>query len=247
MFASEESFNKVREKQLAILDAYMLDFAKHAPASQVMKIMAIWELIPSQLAKENKKFIFTAIKKSARAREYEESMQWLVDAGLIYKSCLVNDAKIPINGYVDKSIFKVFALDVGLLGAMGKLPVDDLIEGTRLFTEFKGSLTENYVAQHLVCQIDKQLFYWASSGRAEVDFIVQSNLNIYPLEVKSGMSKHKKSLQVYDSKYNPSALCRTSLMNFAHDGKVINCPLYAISLFPLLVGWAKNNDSSYSR
>lgn len=233
-YVNTQNYQKIREIQQSILDTYALDFAKHAPPTQVMKITTLWELIPSQLAKENKKFIFSAIRKSARAREYETAIQWLVDAGLIYKSYQINTPKIPLDGYADKSIFKVFLLDVGLLGAMSQLPIEIMIEGGRLFQEFKGALTENYVAQELINHAGKTLYYWVSEGRAEVDFVTQADLEIYPLEVKSGKSHHKKSLLVYDEKYAPVFLNRASLLNFAQDGKIINYPLYAVGHFPAL-------------
>jgi predicted AAA+ superfamily ATPase len=193
----------------------------------------VWEQVHRQLAKENKKFIFAAIRKSARGRDYEEAIQWLTDAGLIHKSYLVEFPKFPLSAYADNSAFKVFLVDVGLLGAQSNLSAQVVIEGDALFTEFKGALTENYVAQELIATAHYQPYYWASEGIAEVDFLIEKEHKIYPLEVKAGISQKKKSLIVYHEKYSPSKLIRTTAMNLKHDGKIYNYPLYFISRFLL--------------
>lgn len=148
-YLKTENLDHVREVQKEILDAYVLDFAKHAPKDEVMKIIAVWESVPNQLAKENKKFIFSAIRKSARAREFETSIQWLKSAGLILKANHISTPKLPLDAYSDKQAFKIFLLDVGLLGAMSKLDPRIILEQNQLFEEFKGSLTENFVALEL--------------------------------------------------------------------------------------------------
>jgi len=234
IYIKEKDFNKVRKVQQAIVDAYVLDFAKHASSVDVMKIMAIWDSIPNQLAKENKKFIFSAISKSARAREYETSIQWLVDAGLIYKSYNISIPRIPIDSYANKDIYKIYMLDVGLLGCVSRLPINVMIEQQQLFVEFKGALTENFVCQELMAsnRFDK-LYYWSSAGTAEVDFTLPYELDIYPLEVKAGISTHKKSLLVYQEKYQPKIISRVSLMNLAQDKTFCNYPLYMVNLFPI--------------
>ena len=232
-YAKSESVNVVREIQLEILSAYEKDFAKHAPGNEVMKITTVWTQIHRQLAKENKKFIFAAIRKSARGRDYEEAIQWLSDAGLIHKSHLVESPKFPLSAYADNSIFKIFLLDVGLLGAQSHLSPQAIIDGNLLFTEFKGALTENYVAQELIAEKHKQLYYWTSEGTAEIDFLIEDDHEIYPLEAKAGASQKKKSLLVYKEKYAPSKLIRTSTMNLKHDGDIYNYPLYLISRFPI--------------
>ncbi len=233
-YRDTEDFDRVREIQREILDAYLLDFAKHAPTSQIMKITDVWEVIPYQLAKENRKFIFSAINPSARAREYDEAIQWLTDANLIHKSCCISTPRLPIAGYCDKKIFKVFLLDCGLLGAMSKLAPETLIKGDSLFTEFKGALTENFVAQELVSRHHESLYYWRSQHQAEVDFVLTAGSNIFPLEVKAGMSTQKRSLTIYGEKYQPPILSRASLMNLKQDGYLLNYPLYLISRFPTL-------------
>ncbi|MEN9655063.1 MAG: hypothetical protein RL235_1175 [Chlamydiota bacterium] len=237
VYLKTESLDQVRIVQREILDAYILDFAKHAPKDEVMKIMAIWDSVPSQLAKENKKFIFSAIRKSARARDFETSLQWLKSAGLIIKANHISTPKLPLDAYADKQAFKVFLLDVGLLGTMSKLDPVVILEGDRLFQEFKGSLVENFVAAELHDQHFDALYYWTSEGIAEVDFVISKEHHIFPLEVKSGFSKNKKSLTVYDEKFSkaenaPLVLSRASLRNFTLDGKLVNYPLYAVSLFP---------------
>ncbi|MBF8263761.1 MAG: hypothetical protein HW387_1426 [Parachlamydiales bacterium] len=231
-YVKNESLNVVREIQLEILNAYEKDFAKHAPFNEIMKITTVWKQVHRQLAKENKKFIFAAIRKSARGRDYEDAIQWLSDAGLIHKSFLVESPKFPLSAYADSNIFKIFLADVGLLGAQGNLSPQTVIDGDLLFTEFKGALTENYVAQELIARRCKEPYYWASEGIAEIDFLIEEDHEIYPLEVKSGPSQKKKSLIVYNQKYSPAKLIRATTMNLKHDGDIYNCPLYLISRFP---------------
>lgn len=228
-YVKNEKLNIVREVQLEILNAYEKDFAKHCPPTEMMKITTVWKQVHQQLAKENKKFIFAAIRKSARGRDYEEAIQWLADAGLIHKSFLVESPKFPLSAYANNHIFKIFLLDVGLLGAQSNLSAKAVIEGNVLFSEFKGALTENFVAQELIVSKQREMHYWSSQGTAEVDFLIEDDHAIYPLEIKAGTSSHKKSLLIYNQKYTPSKLFRGSLMNLKHDGNVYNYPLYMIS------------------
>lgn len=233
-YVETEDFSLVREIQEDLLKAYVQDFAKHAPPPLVMRIMQAWNSIPIHLGKENKRFVFSAVKKSARARDYEEALQWLLDAELIYKVTSITAPKLPLVSYGDHESFKVYLLDVGLLGAMCKLPARIIVDGDQLFVEFKGSLTENYVAQSVKAASGSTLFYWTSEREAKVDFLVEHDGEIFPLEVKSGSSTKKKSLLVYNEKYHPSIISRTSLRNLKRDGKVCNYPLYFISQFPLV-------------
>ncbi len=239
-YLKNENLEEVRVVQKEILDAYTLDFAKHAPEEEVMKIMAVWESIPRQLAKENKKFIFSAIRESARAKNYETAIQWLKDAGLLLKANLISTPKLPLDAYADKRAFKIYMLDVGLLGAMSKLDPRVILEGNQLFQEFKGALTENYVATELHDQHFDGLYYWSSEGIAEIDFVISTQQLVFPLEVKAGTSKQKRSLLVYEQKFSreenpPPVLSRATLRNFAYEVAIVNYPLYAISLFPNLV------------
>ncbi|HEX4840406.1 MAG TPA: ATP-binding protein [Rhabdochlamydiaceae bacterium] len=228
-YSLSQDFAKVREIQNAILSAYSLDFAKHAPKDQVMKINQVWNSIPNQLAKENKKFIYTAIREGARAKEFEIALQWLIEAGLILKVSNISTPKIPLSAYAELNIFKIYLVDVGLLGAMSNLSAKTILYENELFQEFKGSLTENYVAQELA-HSKYQLFYWTSKGEAELDFVLEQDGLIYPLEVKSGDSSKKKSLRLYGELYQPELLIRTSPMNLKKDGDMLNCPLYLTEL-----------------
>ncbi len=227
-YIKTEKLKTVREVQLEILFSYEKDFAKHAPLTDVAKITTVWEQVHRQLAKENKKFIFSAIRQSARGRDYEDAIQWLLDAGLIYKSHLIQSPKFPLSAYADSSIFKIFLADVGLLGAQSNLSAQVIIDGNLLFTEFKGSLTENYVAQQLIGSGRQKLYYWVSEGTAEVDFLLEEDHEIYPLEVKAGASQKKKSLLIYKQKYSPTKLLRTTTMNAKQDGGIWNYPLYLV-------------------
>ena len=207
--------------------------------------MQVWDLLPSQLGKENKKFIFSAIRKSARAVHYEEALQWLLSAELIHCVRQTNTSKIPLDIYAKHNAYKIYALDVGLLGTMARLKPEIILEGNRLFEEFKGALTENYVAQELSLKFKNDIYYWTSKATAkltfllticQVDFLINHNHIIYPLEVKAGISKMKKSLKVYGEEYcnqeeHSHTLSRFTLMNFAQDGNIINYPLYAAHLF----------------
>lgn len=233
-YLEDKDFAKVRLVQQEILAAYELDFSKHAAPAEVMKISSVWNSIPGQLARENKKFMFSAVRHGARAREYEIAIQWLVDAGVIYKSHCLNIAKLPLDAYCNRNIFKVYLLDVGLLAAMSRISQRTFVEAEGIFQEFKGAFVENFVAQELTAVRGETLYYWASQGVAEVDFVVAFEEKIYPLEVKAGIDKRKKSLLVYDQKYSPPVLSRASLMNLRRDGRVCNYPLYAVKKFPMV-------------
>jgi predicted AAA+ superfamily ATPase len=228
-YVQRENLSLVREVQLEILNSYEKDFAKHAPSNEIMHITAVWKQVHRQLARENKKFVFSAIRQSARGRDYEVAIEWLVGAGLVHKSHLVETPKFPLSAYADAGAFKVFLSDVGLLAAQSHLSAHAVIEGDLLFTEFKGALTENFVAQELIAAGHAALFYWASSGIAEVDFLIETDHEIYPLEVKAGASSKKKSLLVYGDKYAPARLTRATTMNLKRDGKIDNWLLYLVS------------------
>lgn len=234
-YLQQADYADTRKVQQEILEAYSFDFSKHAPPLQVAKISQVWQSIPAQLAKENKKFIFSALSGSARGREFEVAIQWLKDAGLVYQSLLLETPKLPILSYANQNIFKLFSLDIGLLGAMSELPPKVILEGNQLFSEFKGALTENFVANELVKQFGHHLFYWTSSGTAEIDFLLSYEGAIYPLEVKSGENVRAKSVQVYQQKYNPNFAIRASLLNLVRQETLINLPLY-------LVGYLSNFD-----
>ncbi|MGD9153042.1 MAG: DUF4143 domain-containing protein [Gammaproteobacteria bacterium] len=227
-YAADRDLSKVREIQLEILRAYALDFSKHAPNNQIMKINQVWSNIPNQLAKENKKFIYSVIRKGARAKEFEVALQWLDEAGLIHKVYNISAPKIPLKAYANFEFFKVYLVDVGLLGAMTNLSAKIVLQGNKFFQEFRGSFVENYVAQELA-RCHKELYYWSSEGKAEVDFVFQHEGVNFPLEVKSGKATKKKSLKIYADKYSPDLLIRASTMNLKQDDHFLNCPLYLLS------------------
>ncbi|MBM3199187.1 MAG: ATP-binding protein [Chlamydiae bacterium] len=233
-YVETQDFHTIRETQEDIVKSYIHDFAKHAPSSMVMKITQIWDSIPIHLGKENKKFMFSAVKKSARARDYEEALQWLLDAGLIYKVKEITTPKLPLASYNDQEAFKIYLFDVGLLAAVCRLSPRVILEGDQLFVEFKGSFTENYVTQSLIASGSSHLYYWTSSREAEVDFVVEHEGQLFPLEVKSGISTKNKSLFIYQKKYHPLSLARSNLANLSYNGKIYNYPLYLICRFPVL-------------
>lgn len=226
-YVNTESFDDVREIHQAILRAYSLDFSKHAPPNEIMKINQVWDNIPNQLAKENKKFIYSVLRKGARAKEFEIAIQWLKEAGLIHKIQNISTPKIPLKAYANFDFFKLYLVDVGLLGAMTNLSAKTLLQGNQLFQEFRGSYLENMVAQTLT-QSNLRPYYWTSEGRAEIDFVFEHNGIILPLEVKSGTTNKKKSLQTYIQKYQPSLTIRSSPMNLCKNGQILNCPLYLL-------------------
>ena len=235
-YCGNRNVDDVRAIQKEILNSYALDFAKHAPVHDIRKLSQIWDSIPFQLARENRKFMFSALKKSARARDYEDAILWLEAAGLILRCFMVTTPGHPLKGYADRSCFKVYALDVGLLGAMANISADMLTQGHRLFDEYKGAFTENYVAQQLRACSDEELYYWKSDGgMAEIDFLYQSHGEILPLEVKSGVNPRSKSLRSYDEKFHPGQLVRTTLLNLRRDGQIVNIPLYALASLARLV------------
>lgn len=228
-FVEEKDFNEVREIQKRILSAYEQDFSKHAPIEIVPKIRMVWNSIPSQLAKENKKFIYGLVREGGRAKEYETAIMWLCDCGLIHKVSRVNAAGLPLKAYEDLKAFKMFLVDVGLLGCMTGLRQRTLLDGNELFTEFKGALTEQYVCQQLKTIQDLDIYYYTNDrGSCEVDFVVDTGEEIVPLEVKAEINLKAKSLKTYHEKYNPPVSIRTSMADYKKEDWIVNLPLYAI-------------------
>lgn len=229
-FSMDNDFNEVRTLQKQILIAYEQDFSKHVPNEIIPRLRMLWNSVPVQLAKENKKFIYGLIRKGARAKEYELAMSWLIDCGLVYKIDRISKPDIPLKGYTDNDAFKLFILDVGLLGAMGDIDVKTLLEGNTIFEEFKGSLTEQYVLQQLIPNPELSVYYWSADGaKAEVDFVVQHASSIIPIEVKASENLQAKSLKTYYQKYLPKLAVRTSMSDFREEEWLINLPLYAIN------------------
>lgn len=219
----------VDEVQHAIIVAYENDFSKHAPKNLVEKIRYVWDSIPSQLAKENKKFIYGLVREGARAREYEDALMWLSDAGEILRTYNVTKPDVPLKAYADLKSFKVFLLDVGLLRCLSGLSPKVILEGSRIFEEFKGAITEQYVLQELNTIPHLQSnYYWTSQSKAEVDFLISEGLNVIPLECKAGYTMNAKSLKSYREKYSPTMSLRTSLLPYERNEGVCNIPLYIL-------------------
>lgn len=228
-FADYNDYNEVRNIQKKILFAYEQDFSKHAPNEIVPKIRMLWNSIPSQLAKENKKFIYGLIRTGARAKEYETAIMWLSDCGLIHKISRINQAGIPLKAYEDLKAFKIYLLDVGLLGCMTGLKQKTLIEGNNLFVEFKGALTEQYVCQQLKTIEDLNIYYYTNErGNCEIDFLIDRDNQIIPIEVKAEENLRAKSLKTYSEKFSPDICVRTSMSDYRKEDWLINLPLYVI-------------------
>ena len=228
-FSENKDFNEVREIQKRILLAYEQDFSKHAPNEIVPRLRMLWNSIPAQLAKENKKFIYGLVREGARAKEYETAIMWLCDCGLVHKVSRVNAAGIPLRAYEDLKAFKLFVLDVGLLGCMAGLRQHTLLDGNDLFVEFKGALTEQYVCQQLKNIEDLDIYYYTNDrGSCEVDFVVDTGEKIVPVEVKAEVNLKAKSLKTYREKFLPEISVRTSLADFKKEEWLVNLPLYAV-------------------
>jgi predicted AAA+ superfamily ATPase len=228
-FINSRDYEETRKVQQRILLGYEQDFSKHAPTEIVPRIRMLWSSIPSQLAKENRKFLYGMVKQGARAREYELAMTWLIDSGLIYKINRISKPGMPISAYQDLSAFKIYLLDVGLLAAISDIDVMSLLKGNEIFEEFKGALTEQYVLQQLITNNNKMPHYWsADAGTAEVDFIIQKGAEVIPVEVKAAENLQSKSLKSYCQKYSPKTAIRTSLSDYREEDWLVNLPLYAI-------------------
>ena len=228
-YANERDFNEVREIQQRILAAYEQDFSKHAPKDVVPRIRMLWNSIPAQLAKENKKFIYGLIREGARAREYEYALMWLSDCGLVHKVHRVDAPSLPLKAYEDLKAFKLFMVDVGLLSCMTRLRQDVLLDGNDLFTEFKGALTEQYVLQQLKTLPNVETYYWANErSTSEVDFLIDTGNAVVPLEVKAEANLQSKSLKTFAGKYSPVLSVRTSMSDYKRESWLLNLPLYAI-------------------
>lgn len=230
VFVDEESnIDEVRRIQKAILNAYMQDFAKHAPAVLIPKIISVWESMASQLARENKKFVFGLLKSGARAREYEQAIDWLVNYGLVYKIYAINKISFPLHAYKDLKSFKLYVLDVGLLSNMSNLSPNIVIDNHTFFQEFKGALTEQFALQELISAGAENMSYWSNdTGVAEVDFVFEQSGIFYPLEVKATENLQAKSLRVFHEQHPEIRCFRTSLSNYREEEWMTNIPLYAL-------------------
>lgn len=230
-FAETNSFTTVRDVHSHILTAYELDFSKHAPEDIVPRIRLIWNSTLAQLSKENKKFIYGQLKSGARAKDYEIALAWLKDCGLIYTVSNLTKPSLPLKAYANREFFKLFIVDVGLLSTIGELEPSIFTGKSSVFTEFKGSLTEQFVLQQLaVLNSDtKDFYYWsADNARAEIDFVIQHNNKVFPIEVKAEENLKAKSLRVFKDKFEPEKCIRFSMSDFRDDDWLLNIPLYAI-------------------
>lgn len=226
-FSQEQDYNLIRKIQRNILSDYESDFSKHIPPEQVERTRLLWNAIPSQLVKENKKCVYGKIKQGARAKDFEIALNWLIDSGLVHKVSRVTEPNMPLKAYEDVSAYKLFLLDVGLLGAMTDLDSRSLLENDKLFNDYNGSITEQYVLQEFKTIGDLPVFYWASN-RAELDFLIQYQNNIIPVEAKATINLQAKSLKSFRQKYEPKISIRTSLADYEKNTGLFNIPLYDI-------------------
>jgi predicted AAA+ superfamily ATPase len=225
-FNDSNTFENTDETLNNLILSYKGDFAKHPIMTNVAKIGEVFNSLPAQLARENKKFIYQLIRTGARAREYEDAIQWLINAGIVYQVKLNTKPSLPLSAYDDQSAFKLYALDVGIIRNLAKLSPSVFLEGNRLFSEFKGALIENYILQSLVAQLKTPPRYWTSGNTAEVDFLIQIENEIIPIEVKSDENVKSRSLSLYNEKFNPSLRIRYSLKNLQYRDGLLNIPLF---------------------
>ena len=230
-FIDTGDFYEVRDVQKNLLKYYEEDFSKHAPKDVVPRIMMVWNSIPSQLAKENRKFIYGCMREGARAKDFELAIQWLEDAGLIIRSYRITKPDIPLIAYMEMNSFKMFMLDVGLLGAKANIHAKVLLDGCRIFEEFKGALTEQFVAQQLKTS-DRELYYYSTENSSgEIDFVIQQQMRCVPIEVKAEENLRARSLRAFCDKYKPEIAVRSSRSNYREQDWMINVPLYVLDKF----------------
>lgn len=229
-FVEEKDFGEVRYLQKQIIEMYENDFSKHTTEQELPRIRMVWNSVPMQLAKENKKFLFGKIKEGARSKDFEIAIEWLQDCGLITKVYRVNKPAMPLKAYIEFSAFKLYLLDVGLLSAMSDLDARTILEGNRIFTEFKGALTEQYVLQQLIADTEYVPYYFTETkSEGEIDFLIQKGMDIIPVEVKAEENLRAKSLKCFCEKYEPREAIRTSMSDYKQQDWLTNIPLWAIA------------------
>lgn len=231
VYIETDNMKEVRTIQKELLLYYENDFSKHAPVQQIPRIQMVWNSIPAQLSKENRKFIYGVVREGARAKDFELAIQWLVDYGLIHKSMCVSKPGMPLISYMEQSSFKMFMVDVGLLAAKANLSAKTLLEGNRVFEEFKGALTEQYVAQELTSRGMELYYYTTKNSSGEIDFVVQRENHIIPLEVKAEENLRAQSLKAFCKKYTPEVAIRTSMSGYRKEEWMVNVPLYMIAQY----------------
>lgn len=231
-FVTERDFTEVRRIQKRIIEMYEADFSKHTTANKLPRIRMVWNSIPMQLAKENKKFFFGKIKEGARAKDFEIAIEWLLDCGLIKKVYNVSKPAMPLKAYTEFSAFKLYLLDVGLLAAMSELDAKSILDGNAVFVEFKGALTEQYVLQQLIAGTEYTPYYYSETkSEGEIDFLIQKGTDIVPIEVKAEENLKAKSLRVYCEKFKPQMAIRTSMSNYREQDWMVNVPLYVLDRY----------------
>ncbi|NQV51096.1 MAG: ATP-binding protein [Candidatus Marinimicrobia bacterium] len=235
-FVNHGDIASVRRIQNEILEAYSRDFSKHTDKAQAVKTAELWSSIPAQLARENKKFKYGDVRKGGRTSSFEQTIQWLKGAGLVNVVYNISKPGLPLAGYANYSMFKIYLFDTGLLGAMLKINSEIIIKPTQIFAEYNGAFIENVITSELVAAGEKELFYWTSKSDAEVDYLVENRNAVYPIEVKSGSSRNLRSLRSYAEKYNPRLIIRLSPRNFIRDGQFLNIPLYAAFALRNIIG-----------
>lgn len=232
-FSEMKDFGAVRDVQSKLIDFYRQDFSKHAEPTLTERLNVVWDSIPSQLAKENRKYIYGQIRKGARAKDFELAIQWLSDCGLVHAVHRVSKAGMPLKAYEELSAFKLYLLDVGLLGAMGAISAGAILRGNEIFTEFKGAMTEQYVLQELLSEAGTSPYYYsAENSRMEIDFLVQASDGIIPVEVKAEENLKARSLKTFHDKFHPERSVRYSMSDYREQEWMVNVPLYE-------VGWIK--------
>lgn len=228
-YAERRDYKVMQEIQREILDSYERDFSKHAPINELPRIRQVWESVPTQLAKENKKFIYGLLREGARAKDYELAINWICDAGLLLKTNRVTKPELPLSHYAEPDIFKLYMLDVGLLSTLSNIRPEIILEGNRIFTEYKGALTEQFVHQQMTQKKYEGLYYWTNDrSTAEVDFVIQNGNMIIPIEVKAETNVHAKSFKLFCEKYNPTSAIRTSMLPYKEENWMTNIPLYGM-------------------
>ncbi|MCC8045619.1 MAG: ATP-binding protein [Clostridiales bacterium] len=230
-YLETDDLYEVRNVQKELLVYYANDFSKHAPVETVPRIQMVWNSIPMQLTKENKKFVYGQVREGARAKDFELAIQWLTDCGLVHKGYRVSKPGMPLIAYMEMDVFKLYFLDVGLLSALCQLDARTLLEGNRVFTEFKGALTEQFAAQELSADEISLYYYSTQNSSGEIDFIVQKSGYIIPLEIKAEENLQAKSLKNYCQKYKPEIAVRSSMSNYREQEWMVNVPLYALAAY----------------
>lgn len=231
-FVAERDFTEVRRIQRRIIEMYEADFSKHTSTNELPRIRMVWNSIPMQLAKENKKFFFGKIKEGARAKDFEIAIEWLLDCGLIKKVYNVSKPAMPLKAYTEFAAFKLYLLDVGLLAAMSELDAKSILDGNAIFVEFKGALTEQYVLQQLIADTEFTPYYYSETkSEGEIDFLIQKGTDIVPIEVKAEENLKAKSLRVYCDKFKPQMAIRTSMSNYREQDWMVNVPLYVLDKY----------------